>query len=170
MKNKPECEICNATFTKTSSLKSHIEAVHEGKKRYQCHLCEFATARNFALTSHFAKYHPDYYEKIRKFESKDCETEKEAKEKRSQLLDTDAKSVFKCELCDQTFKRKRSIKKHIQAIHDQIKPYQCHICGYANARRMSMTLHFAKYHEKDTDGKIKSFTLVQFLHCIDMFS
>ena len=53
-----KCHICNATFTRENTLKTHIAAVHEGKKPFQCHLCGRAVSRKFALGSHFAKHHP----------------------------------------------------------------------------------------------------------------
>ena len=94
------------------------------------------------------------YEKF-KFESRDCEKEKKEKKPPKKFV-WDGKTFFDCELCDQKFKRKKSLSYHIKSIHDQIKPYKCHLCGYANARRMAVTLHFAKEHERN-DGKLKFF-------------
>jgi uncharacterized Zn-finger protein len=35
-----------------------------------------------------------------------------------------------CDLCKRTFSDSKSLKKHVQAIHSQLKPYICQICGF----------------------------------------
>ena len=46
-----------------------------------------------------------------------------------------------CELCKQTFSDSKSLKKHVQAVHSQLKPYICQICGFQSSRKASARVH-----------------------------
>jgi uncharacterized Zn-finger protein len=51
------CYICEARFAQKSSLKRHIESVHEGKKPFQCSICPENFARKEHLKIHTASIH-----------------------------------------------------------------------------------------------------------------
>jgi hypothetical protein len=40
MKRKNECEFCGYSCYNKCSMRRHIVAVHEGKKPYQCDICD----------------------------------------------------------------------------------------------------------------------------------
>ena len=78
-RKKPvKCSICNATFTRNSSLNRHVASVHEGKKPqdskkpFKCNICNSAFTRKSNLKTHSASVH-------------------------------DGKKVFDCDICDTTF-------------------------------------------------------------------
>jgi len=56
---KPQCEICNATFTRKTDLKIHTETIHEGKKPepVQCEICNTVFTQKKSLNSHIAAVH-----------------------------------------------------------------------------------------------------------------
>lgn len=50
-------------------------------------------------------------------------------------------SSVKCDLCGFTFACKRGLKKHIAGVHENRRPYQCHLCD-----KSFKTTHARKYH------------------------
>ena len=50
------CSFCDKTFASGTSLKTHIEGVHE-KKRYNCNLCGFSATQKYAVSTHKERYH-----------------------------------------------------------------------------------------------------------------
>ena len=120
---KPQCEICNATFTRKNDLKIHIATIHEGKKpeSVTCEICNTVFTQKKSLNSHIAAVHEG---------KKPYEIGKEPK----------------CEICNAVFTRKKSLNSHIAAVHEGKKPHQCNLCERTFARRFALTSHFAKYH------------------------
>ena len=94
-RKKPvKCSICNATFTRNSSLNRHVASVHEGKKPhdgkkpYKCDICRAVFTRKNALKNHYASVH-------------------------------DGKKLFDCNICNTTFIQKKSLKEHADSVHDR---------------------------------------------------
>ena len=54
-----------------------------------------------------------------------------------------AKKIFQCDLCNYVSARKGNLKKHVQSVHEKLKPYNCRQCGKA----FSMKQH-CKEHEE----------------------
>lgn len=40
-----------------------------------------------------------------------------------------------CRICDKSFANFKYLKRHIQSVHDQYKPFVCNICGHKCARK-----------------------------------
>merc|ERR1719510_1254414 len=58
--NKKTCPICGITFRidrGVGYLRRHIEAVHEGKKRFQCDICKKQFAEKTNLNRHVSSVH-----------------------------------------------------------------------------------------------------------------
>ena len=47
----------------------------------------------------------------------------------------------KCISCDKVFTTKRSMKRHMKAVHEDIKPYKCDLCDKSYARKQHKDLH-----------------------------
>ena len=52
--NHNHCEICGNSFANKSSLKLHIDSVHEGKKPFSCDICETSFSRKQHLKGHIS--------------------------------------------------------------------------------------------------------------------
>ena len=48
------CTICNSTYNRKDNLKSHIDTVHKGKKKFFCELCNKGFLRRVHLQTHAA--------------------------------------------------------------------------------------------------------------------
>ena len=57
------------------------------------------------------------------------------------------KQEIKCYICNATFSRKDSMKKHIAAIHEGKKPFKCSICNSKFARNGHLSQHIMLVHE-----------------------
>ena len=55
-KVKYPCNLCEYKATTTGSLKSHIESVHE-KVKYPCHLCEYKATKHSDVKKHIESVH-----------------------------------------------------------------------------------------------------------------
>ena len=56
-KNGYECQICQGMFSQSSSLKTHIASVHEGKKPFKCSSCAYNCSTKKDLTMHIESVH-----------------------------------------------------------------------------------------------------------------
>ena len=58
------------------------------------------------------------------------------------------KSMWKhdCEKCGKKFYQAKSLKDHMIAVHDKIKPYICDLCGFKTAKIGNLNLHRQKSH------------------------
>ena len=56
-KAKFVCEYCSQTFTRNSSMRTHVASKHTGTKRYQCYSCGVSFARTGDLARHDRNIH-----------------------------------------------------------------------------------------------------------------
>ena len=57
-KKKPfNCNVCDASFTRKQSMKTHIESVHEKKKPFKCNVCNTSFGQKPQLNTHIASVH-----------------------------------------------------------------------------------------------------------------
>ena len=56
--------------------------------------------------------------------------------------------IFQCDLCNYVSARKDNLKKHVQSVHEKLKPYNCRQCGKA----FSMKQHCKEHEESIHDG------------------
>ena len=53
-----------------------------------------------------------------------------------------------CQICDYTASQKRSLKIHIDSIHNQLKTHKCSICDYTAYQRGQLKRHIDSKHNK----------------------
>ena len=91
------CDSCEKTFSSNQRLKTHIAAIHEGKKladsnvRIDCSFCDKTFSSRQRLNSHINSIH-------------------EGKKTTNVKL--------KCSFCDHTFASKQRLKGHIATVHE----------------------------------------------------
>ena len=101
-KGKPlHCSKCDTKFTQKTSLKRHVETVHEESLKQKgtkpiCTLCNKALATNSSLRTHTKSVH-------------------------------EGKRPYKCNKCEQMFVNSTVLKRHIRGIHEGEKPFRCDI-------------------------------------------
>ena len=143
-----ECELCNACFSKKVGLETHISMVHDGNKSFECNLCQFATATENNLKAHIKSVHAEK-------ESYECTICKKVFSGRNGKRNMRAhmevvhegKKPFLCEICDSSFSRERNLRLHISSIHDGNKPFKCNLCEYATVRKSDLEKHIKAVHD-----------------------
>ena len=140
-----ECNLCDKIFTVNSSLKQHIESVHEKKKPFNCDTCKSSFTLESALKQHLSIH--------------------EEKEPVEENL------PYGCKKCPQKFgdvhlAQSHFLKDHqgiedfedIEDIEDQIDmieygetSYNCPVCKKLYKRRKTLVNHMRKKHEKNSN-------------------
>jgi uncharacterized Zn-finger protein len=138
-----QCDICQARFTQSNSLKAHklIHSVGE-KPVFQCEMCPTTCGRKTDLRIHVQKLHtsevpirckrcncdfPDRYSY--KIHAKTHEGEK----------------CYKCELCSYASISARHLESHM-LIHTDEKPFQCSYCDQTFRQKQLLKRHENIYH------------------------
>ena len=143
-----ECELCDACFSKKVGLETHISMVHDGKKSFECNLCQFATATEGNLKAHIKSVHAEK-------ESYECTICKKVfsgrngkRNMRSHMeVVHEGKKPFLCEICNSSFSRERNLRLHISSVHDGNKPFKCDLCEYATVRKSDLEKHIKAVHD-----------------------
>ena len=56
-KKQFQCDICNAQFGEKAKLKIHVATVHEGKKPFQCEICNAEFTSKHGIKGHITRIH-----------------------------------------------------------------------------------------------------------------
>ena len=99
-------------------MKKHIEAVHEGKRPYTCHICGLGAKVKSQLQSHIAAVH----EKKKPFKCTLCDRSffNRPHLKKHQDVHENVRP-HSCHICDAKFKRKHHLGTHLKTIHGSVK-------------------------------------------------
>ena len=161
LKLKPfKCEECDLCFGKNSSLKTHIEIVHEGiiaekkpdvnnnirlEKIYSCKICDKIFKRKSHVKEHINLKH--FLTKRYFCEFKNCDYSCLCKSSIDDHMNGKHLKLkpFKCEECDKSFGKKSTLKTHIKMIHEGIK-FKCSMCNAKLCKKQSLEQHLETIH------------------------
>ena len=106
-----KCVICDSFFQSKALLKRHVSHVHE-KNTFKCNICGVMTEWKHNLSKHMISVH----EEKKGFKCPDCDAKFSLKETLNQQISSHY-YPFECDLCNKTFSRKFSLKKHVNSTH-----------------------------------------------------
>jgi KRAB domain-containing zinc finger protein len=149
-----ECKFCDYSANYSSSFKIHTATIHKNlqlhaEMLHSCPYCEHK-CRSSHKNSHIMTVH----DQIRPFKCKFCEhsatnlyqlkihniTKHKCKD-----LQLQGQLIQNCPNCG--FKGRAQDKdRHIMAVHDQIRPFQCKFCEYCTTRLQYLKRHNSKTH------------------------
>ena len=111
------CGTCSKRYKSYSSLKIHVQKVHEGKKD-QCKVCGISYSDKSRLTRHVQRVH----EKLNM-------------------------KTHICETCGKGITNAAALREHKRAVHDGHKDHACEQCGKTYGHRDTLRKHFNAHHK-----------------------
>ena len=144
-KKEVKCEKCDYKSSLNSKLKTHIKAVHDKIKDFECPFvfenkqCDYKCSTNGDLKIHIKRIH----DKIKDVECDKCDFKSSTngdlqihiKQVHDKIFD------FKCDKCDFKSSKNGDLQIHIKRIHDKIKDFECSQCDYKCSTNGSLKLH-----------------------------
>ena len=76
-----------------------------------------------------------------------CEENVPVQVSEKDVLDHVVDNSLTCDICDSSFKSKKSLKRHITSVHEGKKSFKCDLCGTSFTRKPSLNIHVASVHE-----------------------
>ncbi|XP_066925905.1 uncharacterized protein [Clytia hemisphaerica] len=137
--NNFRCKLCNKTFTRVSSLKTHIR-MHNGLRPFKCKECELAFTTNRAL-----KMHSRIHSGERPYKCGLCDktfTRKDELQAHTYLHK--GEKPYKCEVCSSAFVRQGHLQRHMLT-HASEKPYKCKLCPKSFTQYRNLQTHIYKH-------------------------
>uniref|UniRef100_A0A4Y0BK72 C2H2-type domain-containing protein n=1 Tax=Anopheles funestus TaxID=62324 RepID=A0A4Y0BK72_ANOFN len=137
------CHICNRTFGKENSLKTHL-VLHVGKK-YRCKFCSKSFAKGSFLRKHLEEH--ELPESKRKHTCAVCSKKftTMAHLNDHELIHSNEKP-HKCNHCERSFRQKQQLKVHTYQHFG--KPFRCTYCEMAYTSPSRLQAHVNKHHPK----------------------
>ncbi len=144
------CDICNKIYSSDSSLKRHIDSVHNNIK-YSCTQCDKVYCRKSSLTLHINIKHDKQFKRYR---CKSCEKIYTRKSHLKTHINTDHNPDFKgykCKLCDMKYTQKENLYNHVNIKHNSsFKGYKCGLCATTCTRKNGLKIHIEQIHDIGT--------------------
>lgn len=142
-----KCCECLKPFVQWRLLRVHLWKLHGiDMDLYACGTCDFR-----ADTIHKMDTHEQIHSEERPYTCKVCG---QSFKQHSQMCNhvtihkraTDKKldkwyTNKQCEICSRTFANQKCLRKHIEAVHNKMKPFVCQFCGHAASRKAMLDLH-----------------------------
>ena len=140
MSSQYSCHLCDKTYTRRSTLNTHIAHIHREIPRVACPHCAIQV-RN--LYSHLRQVHTTHTEHVCGF----CD--KPFPYRSSLKLHVRAKHLstkYECPDCGSQFSWADSLKRHRDAVHQQMV-FNCDFCDYQSSYKQDLKPHFQSIHQ-----------------------
>ena len=140
------CDQCEFTTRRSQSMKEHM-LKHQGVRHY-CEYCEVSYAQERNLRAHTIQAH-----KGDNLPRDQCDfTTMRNEGLNNHVQCKHLKTMFSCELCESSFRRKGDLKRHVLSLHtekdpDEEKPrYNCTQCKSSHSRERDLKRHMKQKH------------------------
>jgi len=140
-----KCEICCTTLRTKSEWSKHVDKIHHGcTGESSCNIKRLP--RQPLRTILWSLQSKSNLKSLRKRHVScpevTCDKQDEVSSIRpGKFVKPKSKKRFKCEICHSLFTQKRSVLRHMNSRHNDEKPFQCAICGYAAKRKDHLSAH-----------------------------
>lgn len=144
-----KCDRCFRSFSFKRSLDRHIKTIHEGIRDFKCEKngCDKTFCNNYELQQHLIGNH-DVGNKAHRT-CKECfKVFKKAKYMEIHFAGVHSPQVYNCPVCNRAFSFRRSMERHVKAIHEDRRDYHCTEdgCDKSFRSRYDMNEHHNNIH------------------------
>ena len=169
------CEKCSYIAKIASNLHRHVNAVHEGLRKFACLQCDqkFTSKQhaaehmkrvhdNIKREKNLACQHCDYrtpyswvlkkhlrrvHKEEMELKCKKCEYKTTKKtEIQDHLITTHNNTTEKCQNCNFETNHAHRLKDHVKEVHEKIRNEACPLCNFKSSRRSSVRKHMKTMH------------------------
>ncbi len=134
--------ICGKYIATWPSLMKHRQKHSKEEALFEC-ACGSKFLNQIGLSIHMALKHKDNEGNV--------DVEKLEKSKKQGKMD---RQNCKCEYCDKILCDKRSLAFHIDAVHNQLKNFECHICTKKFATQTNLRSHLISHSTENVKCQI----------------
>ena len=125
------CDLCDATFSSEVNLKSHKKNVHSTIRKWSCPNCETRFKQKRDLKVHMLKIHG-------------------LDRMKEDYMEDQEQDLFKCEVCNLTFKYKKNLNAHVKTKHlENSRHFECEECPSKFKDRRNLMNHIRVKHKPD---------------------
>lgn len=140
------CNQCTAKFKWSTTLKQHIEEIHEGKMKAACKHCGKKFPRQNLLNRHMRIHGTDQSKRLFcKFCGKGFWYEHNL-QRHIKVIHGPHEEHFHCSYCGKGFNMKSAMVTHVQQVHFNIFPFHCNECSVGFKRSKLYRLHMVTMH------------------------
>ena len=154
------CNQCNKEFRSYKALIKHVSSHRvKNKKQFVCVDCGFKAGTKKELRTHNAEAHEKTLEKEEKRSCSQCEYQTEWGKSH---LDRHIRAIhdqikdFQCPFCEISCSQKGNLRLHIDQVHKNIRKFSCEQCDYKSNFKNDIAKHQKSVHEKTKDIKCPS--------------
>ena len=127
------CSFCNKSFTRISSLNTHVASVHEKRKNHKCLKC----GKMFSKLCNLKDHH-NTHDGVRKFKCDQMQCGKsffKLSTLKSHVASVhEKKKNHKCLKCGKLFYKLSTLRDH-EVIHDGVRNFKCDQCSKGFRRK-----------------------------------
>ncbi|XP_044750806.1 myoneurin-like [Coccinella septempunctata] len=140
-----QCPECKEEFSVWRVCSKHLWTSHMiDAGLYTCSICDkYKSISTVAVINHM-----DIHNTEKPFLCPDCgKGFKQLNQLRNHRVihnraqELSSLSSTRCTICERTFANRKSLKIHIQSVHEKFKPYVCDVCGHKTSRKAMLELH-----------------------------
>ncbi|KAL7306864.1 hypothetical protein TKK_0001024 [Trichogramma kaykai] len=140
-----KCLQCDHKFIHPTTLKRHVEKIHNDNFFFKCTVCHKKFSKSFDLNAHIKSVH----EKLKELKCDQCD------EKFTRALDLDKhirtqhnsiKKLLKCFTCGAAFSRHCNLEMHVKTVHTNSNSFEYIICDKKFNSQNTLKTHIEKIH------------------------
>ena len=150
-----DCNQCDYTTHRKPNLMRHMK-IHTGEKPYKCNQCDYASFQKFSLVSHVKTHNENTYKcNICSFSCKWLHNLRDHGREHKKVSTDFAlelnRKVSNCTQCGHKARDYQHLKRHVEAVHLNVKRFVCNSCDYKSYYEKNIEIHI-KSHHKDLNS------------------
>ena len=141
------CKICGKMLTK-AAMKLHISSVHEKNKNWVCMTCGKAHSEKGSLVRHEQRVHGGI--KKHKCPFPKCEWAFHANADLKKHIEAvhEGRKDYQCTHCGKAFGSIKTMKRHRETVHEGVKKFKCNLCTNAYGQSHELKKHLINFHKQ----------------------